>query len=80
MDKLELALRKFKAAREKVTEMYPSRYSDVYLAVKWFGHGTNKVVCNIYVDLFHHTFEAPTWEEVFRMIKKWEKRELKNDS
>ena len=80
MDELELALRKFKAARKKVTEMYPSRYSDVYLAVRWLGYGENRVICNIYVDVIPHTFEAPTWEEAFRKIKEWEEKELKGDS
>jgi len=71
MTELETALRKFKAARKKLEEMYPEKYTSITLSVTKYskeGSGDTKLRCNIYMKDFPRSFEAASWEDAFKQI------------
>lgn len=80
MDQLEEALRKFKAARNKMFETYPKEYSTVELKVTRFEGERFKTECCLYAEHFRHTIEASTWEDAFIEAKLIHRREAEIDS
>ena len=68
MDKLDEALRKFKAAKKALEDLSPNEYSVMTLQSTLHHDGTRELDCKVYTSsLGWHSRD--TWEEALKSMK-----------
>lgn len=68
MDKLDEALRKFKAAKKALEDLSPNEYSVITLQSILHHDGTRELECKVYISSLNW-HSGDTWEKALKSIK-----------